>query len=167
MVGYSGSNTVKFTKDTGDQLYRRSMYTFWKRTAPPPSMQIFDAPSREACSVRRSRTNTPLQALTLLNDPTYWEMTKAFANEIEACTDGGIRNKIVFAFIQTLARKPSEREVEILETLYRSTVTRLSNRPLDIQALVGSDTDGATAESAAWCYIANVLLNLDETITRN
>jgi len=162
-----GRNEPKYEISNGTDRFRRGVYVVWRRSAPYPSFTNFDAPDRTSCVIKRSRTNTPLQALTLLNDPTYWEMTRAFANEIEACTDGGIRNKIVFAFIQTLARKPSEREVEILETLYRSTVTRLSNRPLDIQALVGSDTDGATAESAAWCYIANVLLNLDETITRN
>jgi hypothetical protein len=94
-------------------------------------------------------------------------MTRAFASEIEASADGSIHSKIVFAFIQTLARKPSEQEVEILKTLYQSTVTRLRDRPSDIQELVGSEADTATAESAAWCYIANVLLNLDETITRN
>jgi len=94
-------------------------------------------------------------------------MTGAFAKEIEACPDVTIRGKITYAFIQTLARKPTQREVEILERLYESTVSRLSDRSSDIQQLVGGGADTATAESAAWRYIANVLLNLDETITRN
>jgi len=162
-----GRNEPKYETSNGTDRFRRGVYVIWRRSAPYPSFTNFDAPDRTSCVIKRSRTNTPLQALTLLNDPTYWEMTRAFANEIEASADGSIHGKIVFGFIQTLARKPSEREVEILETLYQSTVSRLRDRPSDIQELVGSNTDRATAESAAWCYIANVLLNLDETITRN
>lgn len=162
-----GRNEPKYETSNGTDRFRRGVYVIWRRSAPYPSFTNFDAPDRTSCVIKRSRTNTPLQALTLLNDPTYWEMTRAFANEIETSADSSIHEKIVFAFIQTLARKPSQREVEILETLYQSTVSRLRDRPSDIQELVGSNTKRATAESAAWCYIANVLLNLDETITRN
>jgi hypothetical protein len=161
-----GRNEPKYETSNGTDRFRRGVYVIWRRSAPYPSFTNFDAPDRTSCVIKRSRTNTPLQALTLLNDPTYWEMTRAFANEIEASASS-IHGKIAFAFIQTLARKPSQREVEILETLYQSTVSRLRDRPSDIQELVGSNTERATAESAAWCYIANVLLNLDETITRN
>jgi len=162
-----GRNEPKYETSSGTDRFRRGVYVIWRRSAPYPSFTNFDAPDRTSCVIKRSRTNTPLQALTLLNDPTYWEMTRAFANEIEISADGSIHGKIVFAFIQTLAREPSKHEVEILETLYQSTVSRLRDRPSDIQELVGSEAETATAESAAWCYIANVLLNLDETITRN
>jgi hypothetical protein len=162
-----GRNEPKYETSNGTDRFRRGVYVIWRRSAPYPSFTTFDAPDRTSCVIKRSRTNTPLQALTLLNDPTYWEMTRAFATEIEACTASNLRGKINFAFINALARKPTQREVEILETLYESTVIRLRNRPSDIQELVGSNTDRVTAESAAWCYIANVLLNLDETITRN
>src|SRR5260370_15518909 len=79
-VAYTGSNTAKFKADTGcEKVHRRSMYTFWKRTAPPPQMTAFDAPSRESCTVRRERTNTPLQALLLLNETQYVEAARALA----------------------------------------------------------------------------------------
>ena len=162
-----GRNEPKYATSSGTHRFRRGVYVIWRRSAPYPSFTTFDAPDRTSCVIKRSRTNTPLQALTLLNDPTYWEMTGAFAKEIEACPDVTIRGKITYAFIQTLARKPTQREVEILERLYESTVSRLSDRSSDIQHLVGGGADTATAESAAWRYIANVLLNLDETITRN
>ncbi|MYB01567.1 DUF1553 domain-containing protein, partial [Candidatus Poribacteria bacterium] len=87
-VGFTGSNTDTFVKDTGaDKVYRRSLYTFWKRTAPPPQMNILDAPSREACTIRRERTNTPMQALMLMNDPQFFEAARAFAER--TVKDGG------------------------------------------------------------------------------
>ena len=118
-VGYSGSNTVKFVRDDGEKLYRRSMYTFWKRTSPPPSMITFDAPSRESCTVRRARTNTPLQALVLLNDEQYVEAARKFAERI--MTEGGddARSRIEFAFRAATARRPTAEETQLFLDLFQ------------------------------------------------
>ena len=86
-VGYTTSNTAKFAQDNGDDLYRRSLYTFWKRTSPPPTMLLLDAPTRETCTIERSRTNTPLAALALLNDVQFFEAARHLAQRI-ACQVG-------------------------------------------------------------------------------
>src|SRR5207244_1055806 len=103
-----------FVQSHGKDLYRRSMYTFWKRTSPPPQMVALDAPDREVCAVRRSRTNTPLQALILMNDPTYVEASRKFAERIltEAKTSA---ERITLAFRLATARKPNEKEIAVLQ----------------------------------------------------
>ena len=112
-IGFLDSNTSKYVQDKGDALYRRSVYLFWKRTSPPPSMLTFDAPMRESCTVRRSRTNSPLQALVTLNDPTYFEAARAFGQRIAqaAKTDA---QRVDFAFRQALARPPRPEERAVL-----------------------------------------------------
>ena len=109
-VGYSGSNTVKFTADTGaDKVHRRSLYTFWKRTAPPPQMSVTDAPSREACTVRRERTNTPLQALLLMNEEQYVECARAFAER--GLTEAPAAARLAWMFRTATQRGPSDKEL--------------------------------------------------------
>ena len=119
-VGFGGSNTSVFKQDAGDKLYRRSMYTFWKRTSPPPSMSTFDAPDRETCQVRRARTNTPLQALVLMNDVQYIEAARKLAERIMLA--GGVRRNVrkslVFAFRTILARSPTASELATLNGLH-------------------------------------------------
>src|SRR5207249_3995316 len=102
-----------FVQSHGKDLYRRTMYTFWKRTSPPPTLVTFDAPDRETCTVRRSRTNTPLQALVLMNDPTYVEASRKLAERLmtEAKTT---EERITLAFRLTTARRPTERELALL-----------------------------------------------------
>ena len=119
-IGYSGSNTVHFVQDHGADLYRRSMYTFWKRTSPPPSLTTFDAPSREECVVRRGRTNTPLQALVLMNETQYIEAARHLAERM--IREGGQKqgDRIALGFQLATSRRPTASEVRVLETLYES-----------------------------------------------
>ncbi|MDH3717149.1 MAG: DUF1553 domain-containing protein [Planctomycetota bacterium] len=142
--------------------HRRSMYTFWKRTSPPPSMIAFDAPTREVCAVQRSRTNTPLQALVLLNDPKYVAAARKLAalamNEGGATTDDRIR----FLFRRATSRQPDASESTILRGRYESALATYQQDTAAAQALVAD----STAEHAAWTVVASIVLNLDEVITR-
>ncbi|HMF13022.1 MAG TPA: PSD1 and planctomycete cytochrome C domain-containing protein, partial [Gemmataceae bacterium] len=106
-----------YTQDHGRDLYRRTMYTFWKRTCPPPTLATFDAPDRETCTVRRARTNTPLQALVLLNDPTYVEASRKLAERIVAEAKS-VDDRLVLAFRLATARMPSERELAVLRRIF-------------------------------------------------
>jgi hypothetical protein len=142
--------------------HRRSMYTFWKRTSPPPSMLAFDAPSREVCGVQRSRTNTPLQALVLLNDPEYVDAARRLA--MLAIKQGGktIDDRIEFIFRRATSRRPEALERKILRRRYETALAAYQQDAAAAQALVASKT----AEHAAWTVVASVVLNLDEVITR-
>ncbi|MBX6316438.1 MAG: DUF1553 domain-containing protein, partial [Isosphaeraceae bacterium] len=118
-VGYTSSNTAKFVPDTGhEKVHRRSLYIFWKRTAPPPQMTTFDAPSREACFVRRERTNTPLQALVLMNEPQYVEAARALAER--TLREGGAtpRQRLAYMFQLVTCRPPDDRELDELVAAY-------------------------------------------------
>ena len=171
-VGYGGNFTAQiFKQDEGENLYRRSMYTFWKRTAPPPSMMIFDAPNRETCTVARGRSNTSLQALTLMNDPQFVEASRKFAERI--MKEGGetVESRLTTAFEIATARIPSKGELQILSDLYETQLTTFSEEESHAELLaVGDspyDTTLDTRELAAWSVVASILLNMDETITRN
>ncbi|MEX1223823.1 MAG: DUF1553 domain-containing protein, partial [Pirellulales bacterium] len=170
-VGYSGSNTVRFKRDTGDGLYRRSLYTFWKRTAPPPSMRVFDAPSRETCSVRRSRTNSPTAALNLMNDEQYVEAARHLAARVVAEGGDDLESRLRFAFRLCTARTPSEQELKIMAEAYRRQLERFESNPeaADKLLVVGESPRAEVMEKpqhAAWTMVANMLLNLDETISK-
>jgi mono/diheme cytochrome c family protein len=160
-----------YVQSKGHDLYRRTMYTFWKRTSPPPTLTTFDAPDRETCTVRRARTNTPLQALILMNDPTYVEASRVFAERI--LREGGqtVEERITFAFRMATARKPSETELTVLKRLYEKqlAVYRKDNAAALKLLNVGEsprDQKLDTAELAAWAMVASTILNLDETLTR-
>ncbi|MDA1049762.1 MAG: PSD1 and planctomycete cytochrome C domain-containing protein [Planctomycetota bacterium] len=169
-VGYSGSNTVRFTQDQGDALYRRSMYTFWKRTAPPPTMQIFDAPSREYCVVRRERTNTPKAALALMNDVQFVEAARNLAERMMKSGES-VEARLEFGFRAATARRPDEAEAWVLLDIYDSVLSSYKNDPGAATALVSvgeskRDESLDVAELAAWTIVANSILNLDETVTK-
>jgi hypothetical protein len=168
----SFNNSQKYVQDIGEGNYRRSLYTFWKRQSPPPSMLLFDAPTREYCVVRRPRTNTPLQALALLNDPQYVEASRGFAQRI--LLEGGECNdsRMAFAFQAATARPPQPGELQILQSLLEAQRAEFEqDRAAAEQFLaVGAfEADPALdpVELAAWAALANTILNLDETLTKN
>jgi hypothetical protein len=158
-----------YKQDTGGKLYRRSLYTFWKRTVPPPSLAAFDAPEREYCVVRRSRTNTPLQAFVLLNDPQFVEAARHLGERMlhHANTD---LERIEYGFQSALARRPKESEIRIL--LLALAERRVQYQKDEQQAndvlSVGESTvaQGDIGERAAWATIGRILLNLSEFITK-
>ncbi|NOX53593.1 MAG: DUF1553 domain-containing protein [Planctomycetes bacterium] len=171
-VGYTSSNTAKFVQDHGEALYRRSLYTFWKRTSPPPSLSAFDAPSRERCTVRRPRTNTPLQALVLMNDVQFVEAARCLAQRM--MTEGGRtpEQRIAFAFRIATARRPDAHELAVLVDTFRKRLEayRRDGRAAEKLVSVGEaprDASLDVAELAAYTIVANIILNLDETITKS
>jgi len=158
----------------GADRYRRGLYTFWRRTTPYPALQTFDAPSRELCTISRPRTNTPLQALVTLNDPTFVDAARALAARILAEAPQALGERLHFAFRLAVAREPSARESEILERQYLRQKERYLKDPQSAQRLTArlptgnkaAATDADPVELAAWTAVSNVLLNLDETLTR-
>lgn len=160
----------RYVQDAGDGLYRRSMYTFWKRTCPPPTMAAFDAPNREVCVARRATTNTPLQALVLLNDPTYMEAARKLAERMLA-SSAKPSDRVAFGFRCVLARVPTEAETTLVLALLDDAQKRFTQSPdaakqLLKHGMATSDKRWSEVELAAWTTVANVLLNLDETVTK-
>ena len=160
-----------YEQDHGEKLYRRSMYTFWKRTVPPPSLQTFDAPEREFCIVRRSATNTPLQALILMNDPTYIEASRKLAEHVLRDALPSAPQRLAYLYRLLLAREPSPAELSLLLTVVnrQSTAFRKSPESARKLLLVGeSPTDPSfdPIELAAWATVCSTVMNLDEAITR-
>jgi hypothetical protein len=159
-----------YVQSHGRDLYRRTMYTFWKRTSPPPTLATFDAPDRETCTVRRARTNTPLQALVLLNDPTYVEAARKLAERLMAQA-GSTDERIALAFRLVLARRPKPNELAVLRKVYEGQLAVYrANRDAAVALLsVGESPRNETldtAELAAWATVSSVLLNLDEAVTK-
>jgi hypothetical protein len=127
--GSSPATAQTFVQDHGEKLYRRSLYTYWKRTAPPPSMMAFDAPNREVCTVARSNTTTPLQALVTLNDPQFVEAARAFAERVLA-TKGDDATRLRWAFAECVSRPPKDKELAvILAALQRERANYALNGP--------------------------------------
>ncbi|NNM30029.1 MAG: DUF1553 domain-containing protein, partial [Akkermansiaceae bacterium] len=171
-VGYSGSNTVKFTADTGpEKVHRRSIYTFWKRTAPPPQMSIADAPPRESCVVRRERTNTPLQALMFMNDPQYFETARHLAERALGHGSGDARERLGFLFECAVARPPQADELAILHETYLDHAREFAADPERARKTVTvgefpPPEDLDPAELATWTMLASLVMNLDEFLNK-
>jgi hypothetical protein len=161
----------RYVADKGDNLYRRSLYTFWKRTCPPPALMSFDAPNREVCVARRATTNTPLQALVLLNDPTYVEAARNLAERMMREGAGTPEKCLAFGFRSATARAPTEAEQRILLKLHQTALARYcadKDAATRLLAVGESPRDKSLDETelAAWTTVASTILNLDETITR-
>ena len=163
---------LKYDQDQGDKLYRRSLYTYWKRSSPIPNMILLDAPSRESCVVQRSRTNTPLQALVLLNDPQFVEAARAFAQRLLTSGARDSAARIDLAYRLATGRKATAHEIAVLQGILAKEQARFASDEAQAKALlaVGDSPRDETippVEHAAWTSAAQVILNLDETVSRN
>lgn len=161
----------KYVADTGDALFRRGMYTFWKRTCPPPAMVSFDAPNREVCVARRSRTNTPLQALVLMNDPTYVEAARAFASDVLIHGGNDDLARLNYAYRKALARKIFAEEIPPLKELLDLARDEFAQDAKRVEEFLSVGTvkvssDVSQTELAIWTVACSAILNLDETITK-
>jgi hypothetical protein len=162
----------EYVASQGPDLYRRSVYTHWQRTFLHPALLAFDAPGREECTVERLPSNTPLQALVLLNEPGFVEAARVFAEHILKADVGTFEQRMQWAYRRALTREPRPEEQQALAQLYQAQLTRFRADPTAARqslALGASPVppDLAPAELAAWTSLARALLNLHETITRN
>jgi len=160
-----------YVQSTGPDLYRRSLYTYWKRTVAPPMMVTFDATSREACMVNRSRTNTPLQALALMNGVTFVEAARNLAQQELLRSAASVDQRMVRMFRIVTSRKPSAVETQILVRRYAASLKEYKQQPQAAAELVAigdtaADPNLDVAELAALTTVGCVLLNLDEVITK-
>ena len=166
-VWKSPYSSEKWTVSKGEDRFRRSLYTFVRRSSPHPAMMAFDATSREYCTVRRVRTNTPLQALTMLNDGAAMEAAGALAKRMIEEGGDDLRARAIYGFRACATRTPREKEVERLAALYRRQLNNFAANATEAEKIVKNHSTKATvAEFAAWTMVANVLLNLDETLTK-
>jgi Protein of unknown function (DUF1553) len=162
-------SSEKWILSKGGDRYRRGLYTFVRRSSPYPAMMTFDATSREYCTVRRVRTNTPLQALTMLNDEAAMEAARALARRM--LVEGGARveARIIYGLRSCIARIPNEKEIGRLVELYKRQSNYFRSHKGEAAKIKGDLKASAkisNAELAAWTMVANVLLNLDETLTK-
>jgi cytochrome c553 len=159
----------KWVASQGDDFRRRSLYTFMRRSAPYPSMVTFDAPSREFCTVRRVRTNTPLQALTALNDPFFFDAARAMAVRMMKEEGGTEAAHVTYGFKLVVSRPPTQAELDRVLAYYQEQLARYRADSKAAAEVIGAKTDppANAAEWAAWTLVANVLLNMDETLSKD
>jgi hypothetical protein len=168
-VSMVSSSTYSFKADTGDKIYRRSFYTFWKRAMPPPQMSIFDAPTRESCTSRRERTNTPVQALLMMNESQYFEAARHFARQLLGPQDQSDEERLRVAYESVTAHRPHPEELADLRaglasfrSVYRDDMD--ATRAMTADLTLASDAQ--RIELAAYTMIVNSLFNLDVAKTR-
>jgi mono/diheme cytochrome c family protein len=165
-LSYAGS--VKWDESSGPDRYRRGLYIHFQRTVPYPQLMNFDAPAASLACTRRERTDTPLQALNLMNDPVFFEAAQALAFRIMRESSGAFRDRLRFAYSATLGREPSTREAERMGKYFDDSSRDLQARPQTVAALFPNQLAGVPqAEAAAWVELSRVLLNLDEFITKD
>ena len=170
-TGGGGGSTAKYIQDDGDGLYRRSLYTFWKRTVPPPSMMTFDSATRNICSVKRQITSTPLQALVMMNDPQIVEAARMLAYRSIEEADESAEDRISFMFELATSRQPDKEEVSLIKTLFDIELDRYIKQPENAGKFLSVGNFAMkpileVSEFAAYASVASAILNLDETITR-
>ncbi len=161
-----------YKQDTGENLYRRSLYTFWKRTVPPPSMATFDAPEREFCVVRRSRTNTPLQAFVMLHDPQFVEAARKLAERMLNNGGTSVDGQIAHGFEIITSRRPNEQELKLLKETYQKRLLQYQQNSADATSLLSvgdspRDESLDLSQHAAMTSVARLLMNLSEFMTLN
>ncbi len=171
-VGFTGSNTQIYKQDEGPALYRRSLYMFWKRTAPHPAMTTFDAPSRESFCVRRERSNTPLQALVLMNDVQHYEAARSLAQRLMLEGGKSPDERLAWGFRLVTARPPGSNELALLKSLLAEELARYKIAPEAAKKAISNGQSKPNpaldpAELAAYTLVGNLLLNLDETVMKN
>lgn len=170
-MSWADSPWKTWPQSTGDDLHRRGLYTFWKRSVLHPALAIFDAPTRNVCEVARSTTNTPLQAFATLNETSFVESARALAERMMTEADGTEPNLVDHVYLLVLSRHPSAKEQQVLVDLYQDMQRRFSEHPEDAAALlkVGELPNPQQldpAKLAAWTTVAQVILNLDESLTK-
>ena len=171
VVAQRDNPKATYQQGSGDDLHRRSLYTYWKRSVPHPGMLLFDAPFRETCALRRSRSNTPLQALNLLNDPTYVEASRHLAQRMMKEGGSTAESRLTHGFRLLLARNPSTQELQVLTAAIARTINDFTQDPEAAKQLLTigeakSDEKLNPTELAAYTSLASTLINLDETITK-
>jgi hypothetical protein len=170
-VSMVSSSTYSFEPDSGDKIYRRSVYSFWKRALPPPQMTIFDAPTREACIARRERTNTPLQALVLMNEPQYFKAAQRFAKDVLVRRGSSdVTDLLRYAYESVTSCVADDEELADLANAveqFRAVYIADPKAAQAVTAEAGDITDAERVELAAWTMLVNSLFNLDITKTRN
>jgi hypothetical protein len=165
------SANTEYTQSHGGDLYRRGMYAFWRRTVPHPAMAALDAPAREVCAVRRPRTNTPLQSLVLMNDPTFVEAARALAERVLREAGPEADERIAHAFKLVLVREPAPPELDVLRDTWSHFREAFSQDPAAAASYIAVGESKAAggiepAELAAWTAVATTILNLDEAVTK-
>ncbi|MEO0531220.1 MAG: DUF1553 domain-containing protein, partial [Planctomycetota bacterium] len=160
-------NLLEYTAGTGDELYRRSLYTFVRRTSPPPSMNVFDAPNRSVCTVKRESTNTPLQPLVLMNDPQFVESARVLAAQVSRAESEADR-RLRDVYLSLTNQEASDDEFATLQSLYEASLARFENVPEAADKLlqVGehpfkAESSEESAKVAALTIVANTLMNYD------
>jgi hypothetical protein len=171
IVGLPGGNTRDYVQDKGDNLYRRTVYSFWKRMAPPPNLEAFDAPSREFCTVRRERTNTPLQALVTLNDPQFVEAARQLAQNALKANGGDDAKRVDFVARRVLSRPLNVKEQTVVLASVNELLVYYRSQPEHAKALIAVgesifDEELDISELAAWTMLCNQVLNMDEALNK-
>jgi len=162
---------LRYKQDHGDSLYRRSLYTFIKRTSPPPNMEVFDVPNRSTCIVRRQRTSTPLQPLVLMNDPQFMEAARVMAQRIQKEGGEDVVNQIKYGFRLTIGRSPADEELEVFKSLYDRELKRFNESKRSAEALLAvgeypCPEELSKSKTAALTMVTSLMFNHDEFYTK-